>query len=114
MRLLDHEYGTHGSTFHQWVERVGHSLPEVAVRLGGKSPMLQALENHVTVELAAATVGMEALKLAHGDLAALVECAHAAHQVGDLLIVKVMAIAVAWRSFCQPMRWSPASNCAES
>ena len=55
---------------------------------------LQALENHITVELAAATVGMEALKLAHGDLAALVECAHAAHQVGDLLIVKVMAIAV--------------------
>ena len=37
---------------------------------------------------------MEALKLAHGDLAALVERTDAAHQVGDLLIVKVMAIAV--------------------
>ena len=37
---------------------------------------------------------MEALKLAYGDLAALVERAHAAHQVGDLLIVKVVAIAV--------------------
>lgn len=37
---------------------------------------------------------METLKLAHGDLATLVERAHAAHQVGDLLIVKVVAIAV--------------------
>lgn len=55
---------------------------------------LQALEDHIAVELAAATVGMEALKLAHGDLAALVERSDAAHQVGDLLIVKVMAIAV--------------------
>lgn len=55
---------------------------------------LQALENHIAVELAATTVGMEALKLAHGDLAALVERTDAAHQVGDLLIVKVMAIAV--------------------
>ena len=55
---------------------------------------LQALENHIAVELAATTVGMEALKFAHGDLAALVERTDAAHQVGDLLIVKVMAIAV--------------------
>lgn len=55
---------------------------------------LQTLENHITVELAATAVGMEALKLAHGDLAALVERTDAAHQVGDLLIVKVMAIAV--------------------
>ena len=55
---------------------------------------LQALENHIAVELAATTVGMEALKLAHGDLAALVERTDAAHQVGDLLIVKVMAISV--------------------
>ena len=55
---------------------------------------LQALENHVAVELATATVGMESLKLAYGDLAALVERANAAHQVGDLLIVKVVAIAV--------------------
>ncbi len=37
---------------------------------------------------------MEALKLAHGDLAALVERTDATHQIGDLLIVKVMAIAV--------------------
>ena len=37
---------------------------------------------------------MESLKLAYGDLAALVERANAAHQVGDLLIVKVVAIAV--------------------
>ena len=37
---------------------------------------------------------METLKLTHGDLAALVERTDAAHQVGDLLIVKVMAIAV--------------------
>ena len=58
---------------------------------------LQALENHIAVELAAATVGMETLKLAHGDLATLVERTDAAHQVGDLLIVKVMTIAVASR-----------------
>ena len=37
---------------------------------------------------------MEALKLAHGDLAALVERTDTTHQIGDLLIVKVMAIAV--------------------
>ncbi len=55
---------------------------------------LQTLENHITVELAAAAVGMETFKLAHGDLAALVERTDATHQVGDLLIVKVMAIAV--------------------
>lgn len=55
---------------------------------------LQTLENHIAVEIAAATVGMEALKLAYGDLTALVERTHAAHQVGDLLIVKVVAIAV--------------------
>ena len=36
---------------------------------------------------------METLKLAYGNLATLVERAHAAHQVGDLLIVKVMTIA---------------------
>ena len=35
---------------------------------------------------------METLELAHGNLAALVERADAAHQVGDLLIVKVVAI----------------------
>ena len=34
------------------------------------------------------------LRITHGDLATLIERAHAAHQVGDLLIVKVMAIAV--------------------
>ena len=60
------------------LKRVGHSLPESC----------GAARRQV------ADAYMEALKLAHGDLAALVECAHAAHQVGDLLIVKVMAIAV--------------------
>lgn len=55
---------------------------------------LQAFEDYIAVELSAATVGMEALKLAYGDLTALVERADAAHQVGNLLIVKVMAIAV--------------------
>lgn len=68
--------------------------PKDAVRPGASRRCLQALEDHIAIELAAATVGMEALKLAYGNLATLVERAHAAHQVGDLLIVKVMAIAV--------------------
>ena len=68
--------------------------PKDAVRPGASRRCLQALEDHIAIELAAATVGMEALKLAHGDLAALVERTDAAYQVGDLLIVKVMTIAV--------------------
>ena len=54
--------------FRQWVEK-GWAWFARKMRCGSAASRryLQALENHIAVELAAATVGMETLKLAHGD-----------------------------------------------